>query len=323
MIASVGYLATRAVTAALTLAGISVVIFAVIALAPGDPFTDLAASGAVSPEILQDLRARAGLDEPVLVQYLRWASALMQGHWGYSQSAKVEVQTLIWQRLPTTLFVMGTSYLLALLIAVPIGVISAVRQYSWLDHLITLLTFLGNALPTFFIGMLFILVLGYQLRLLPTIYASTADPSQSGLRGQVLAGAIMPIAVLALAEATQIARYVRASMLEVIRLDYVTTARAKGLSEWLVLRRHALRTALVPVVTILALQIPHVFTGAIVTEQIFRIPGIGSLLIASMLAKDTPVVMAIVFGYAILAVLSNLVADVLYGILDPRIRAGS
>jgi peptide/nickel transport system permease protein len=304
----------------LTLAGISVVIFAIISLAPGDPFSELAASGAVSPEILQDLRARAGLDEPVLAQYLRWAGALLQGQWGYSQSARIEVQALIWQRLPTTILVMGTAYLLALLIAVPIGVLSAVRQYSWLDHLVTLITFVGNALPTFFMGMVLILVLSYQLKLLPTIYASTADPNQPGWLGQVLASALMPIAVVALAEATQIARYVRSSMLEVIRLDYVTTARAKGLSEWLVLRRHALRTALIPVVTILALHIPHVFTGAIVTEQIFRVPGIGSLLIASMLAKDTPVVMAIVFGYAILAVISNLVADLLYGVLDPRIR---
>ena len=318
--ASATFLLTRVLTAVATLAGISVAIFSIIALAPGDPFSDLAASGAVSPEILQDLRQRYGLDAPVAEQYVRWAGAFLRGDWGYSQSSRVDVQALIWQRLPTTLFVMGTAYLLALAVALPVGVLSAVRQYSPVDHLVTLVTFVGNAMPAFFTGMVLMLVFSYQLRWLPTIYASALAPGDPAASLQALPSAIMPIAVLALAEAAQLTRYLRSAMLDVIHLEYVTTARAKGLSEWRVLSRHALRTALIPVVTIVALHIPSVFTGAIVTEQIFRVPGIGSLLIASLLSKDTPVVMAIVFSYAILAVCSNLAADVLYGILDPRVR---
>lgn len=314
------YLLTRLLVAAATLAGISVVVFVIVALAPGDPFTDLAASGAVSPEILLDLRQRAGLDDSLVERYVRWASAVLRGHWGYSQTSRIEVQTLIWQRLPTTLLVMGSAYALALLIAVPVGVLSAVRQYSLLDHLVTLLTFVGNALPTFFTGMLLILVLSYQLRWLPAIYASGVQVGDPGWLPQLAASVVMPILVLAMAEAAQVTRYVRSSMLDVVRLDYVTVARAKGLSEGQVIRRHALRTALIPVVTILALHIPNIFTGAIVTEQIFRVPGIGSLLISAMVSKDTSVVMAIVLGYATLAVVSNLAADAVYSLLDPRIR---
>lgn len=322
---SARFFLVRLLVAVLTLAGISVVVFSIIALAPGDPFSDLAASGAVSPEILQDLRQRHGLDAPLLTQYVGWAGAFLRGDWGYSQGSRIDVQVLIAQRLPTTLFVMGTAYLMALLIAVPVGVISAVRQYSLVDHIVTLLAFIGNATPTFFTGMVLMLVFSYHLRWLPTIYPSAGTqgdlgPGLLGVSLDVLAGAVLPIAVLALAEAAQLTRYIRSAMLDVIRLDYVTTARAKGLSERRVLVGHALRTALLPVVTILALHVPNIFTGAIVTEQIFRVPGIGALLIGSLLSKDTPVVMAIVFSYAILAVVCSFVADVAYGLLDPRIR---
>ena len=295
-------------------------LFAIIAMAPGDPFADLAQNPNVPPELRLQLRQQLGLDDPVLVQYARWASSMARGNWGVSFSSHVPVLELVWGRLPTTLFVVGTSYLVALIIAVPAGVISAVKQYSWLDNLATTFAFLGYSLPTFFTGLLFILVFTVTLGWLPEVY--TTNIQETGWRWALvmIRQAAMPIAVLALFQSAEIARFVRASVLEVLHLDYVRTARAKGLSEARVIALHVVRNALIPVVTILALQVPGIFTGALVTEQIFRVPGIGSLLIRSMNAHDTPVVMGIFFTYAVLVVIFTLIADVLYGILDPRIR---
>jgi peptide/nickel transport system permease protein len=231
----------------------------------------------------------------------------------------VNVDTLILQRLPATLFVIGASQVLALLIAIPVGVFAATRPYSLFDQLANALAFIGFSLPTFFTGLLFILVFSIYLDWLPFIYS--ADIRATGWRWywEHLRQALMPIAVLGLFQAASMTRYVRASVLDVIRLDYVTTARAKGLGERVVVTKHVVRNALIPVVTLVALQMPAIFGGAIVTEQIFRIPGIGSLLISSILANDTPVVMAVTFIFACLVVLFNLIADIVYGWLDPRI----
>jgi len=206
------------------------------------------------------------------------------------------------------------------LIAVPVGTLSAVRQYSWTDAIATTCAFLGYSLPTFFTGLLLILVFSINLRWLPMIYSSHV--TASGLQWVVeqVRQSIMPIAVIALFEGALLTRYVRAAMLDVISQDYVRTARAKGLVERRVIVRHALRNALIPVVTILALQLPNIFTGAIITEQIFRVPGIGSLLIGAIQQSDTPVVMGIVVVYALAVVVFSLIADVLYGTLDPRVK---
>jgi peptide/nickel transport system permease protein len=230
------------------------------------------------------------------------------------------VLDLIWGRLPTTLFVVGSSYLVALIIAIPAGVISAVKQYSWMDNLATTFAFLGYSLPTFFTGLLFILVFTVKLGWLPEVYTTNIQETGWNWVLVMLRQAAMPVAVLALFQSAEVARFVRASVLEVLHLDYVRTARAKGLSESRVVVWHVVRNALIPVVTILALQVPSIFTGALVTEQIFRVPGIGSLLIRSMNSHDTPVVMGIFFTYSVLVVVFTLAADVLYGILDPRIR---
>jgi peptide/nickel transport system permease protein len=231
----------------------------------------------------------------------------------------MQVDTLILQRLPTTLFVIGAAQILALLIAIPVGVYAATRPYSLFDQIANAFAFIGFSLPTFFTGLLFILVFSIYLDWLPFIYRS--DLSATGWRWywEHLRQALMPIAVLGLFQAASMTRYVRASVLDVIRLDYVTTARAKGLGERVVVTKHVVRNALIPVVTLVALQMPAIFGGAIVTEQIFRIPGIGSLLISSILANDTPVVMAVTFIFACLVVLFNLIADIVYGWLDPRI----
>ncbi|MER3397479.1 MAG: ABC transporter substrate-binding protein [Chloroflexota bacterium] len=314
------YLIRRLIIAVPTLLGISLILFVILSLAPGDPFSELALNPNVPVEVRENLRRQLGMDDPVHIRYIKWLTSLLQGNLGYSFVSRVDVTQLIWQRLPTTIFVMGTAYIVALLIALPAGIISAVRQYSWLDNVATTLAFIGFSLPTFFTGLIFILVFSIYLRWLPMVFTTNVQATGPAWFLEVLRHAAMPIMVLALFEGAVLTRYIRASMLDVIRMDYIHVARAKGLSERAVIVRHALRNALIPVVTIMALQIPGIFTGAIVTEQIFRVPGIGSLLISSIQLKDTPVVMAIVFAYAVLVVVFNLIADLAYGVLDPRIR---
>jgi peptide/nickel transport system permease protein len=244
---------------------------------------------------------------------------MLRGDWGFSFTSRVNVDTLILQRLPTTLIVLGSAQLLAILVALPIGTLSAVRPYSIFDQIATTLAFIGFSLPTFFTGLLFILFFSIHLDWLPFIYR--ADISATGWRfyWEHLRQAIMPVAVLGLFQGAAMTRFVRSAVLDVIRLDYINTARAKGLSEHVTIAKHAVRNALIPVVTLMALQIPTIFTGAVITEQIFRVPGVGSLLISAILANDTPVIMAITFVFSCLVVAFNLVADLLYGWLDPRI----
>ena len=313
------YLTRRLLVAIPSLLGISVILFVVLALAPGDPFGELASNPNIPPEVRQALRARFGIDDPVMVRYLRWLAAMARGDWGFSFASRIDVDTLILQRVPTTLFVVGSSQVLALTIAVPIGIYAGMRPYSAFDQIANTLAFVGFSLPTFFTGLLLILLFSIKLDWLPFVYQ--ADIRATGWRWvwETIRQAIMPVAVLGFFQAASYTRYVRASVLDVARLDYVKTARAKGVVERGVVLRHVTRNALIPVVTLVALQMPAVFGGAIVTEQIFRVPGIGSLLITAMLANDTPVVMAVTFVFAVLVVVFNLVADLLYGWLDPRI----
>jgi peptide/nickel transport system permease protein len=319
------YILRRLLVAIPTLVAISLVIFTILALAPGDPLSDLALNPAVPPEVQQRLRASMGLDDPVPVRYARWVTSLAQGDFGYSFQTRSPVSDLLVQRLPTTLLVVGSAYVVAVLIAIPVGVISSVKQYSIFDNVATTMAFIGFSIPTFFTGLLFILLFSVKfgdwgLPTLPSIYRSTVD--ETGLAGLWARARmmIMPIAVLGMFQAAVLTRYTRAAMLETIHQDYVRTARAKGLSSRVVVFRHALRNALIPVVTIIALGVPTIFTGAVVTEQIFRVPGIGALLISAINNNDTPVVMAITFIFSILVVIFNLIADVLYGVLDPRIK---
>ncbi len=313
------YVLRRLLISVPALIGISIVLFTVLALAPGDPFEELATNPNVPAEVRMNLRAKYGLDDPVAVRYVRWLSSMLQGEWGFSFVSRIDVDTLILQRLPTTLIVLGSAQLLGLLIALPIGILSAMRPYSVFDQIATTLAFIGFSLPTFFTGLLFILLFSVYLDWLPFIYRADIPGSGWPWLREHVKQAIMPVSVLALFQAASLTRFTRSAVLDVIRLDYVTTARAKGLSEGFTVVKHVTRNALIPVVTLVALQIPQIFTGAVVTEQIFRVPGIGSLLISAILANDTPVVMGITFVFSVLVVLFNLVADVLYGWLDPRI----
>jgi peptide/nickel transport system permease protein len=316
------YIIRRVLTAIPTLVLISMVIFSILALAPGDPLSDLALNPSVPPEVRQRIRENMGLDDPIPVQYGRWAKSLFTGEFGYSYRTRAPVIDLIKQRLPTTLYISGLAFLLSILVAIPVGVLSAVKQYSVFDNVATTLAFIGFSLPTFCTGLLFILLFTIKLDWLPSIYRSTVEGEGLGGLWERIRQAIMPITVLALFQAATLMRFVRASMLENVHQDYVRTARSKGLAERTVITRHALRNALIPVVTIIALSLPGVITGAVVTEQIFRVPGMGDLLIQSIRNNDTPVVMTITFLFAILVVIFNLVADVIYGILDPRIKYG-
>jgi peptide/nickel transport system permease protein len=313
------YILRRLIIALPSLLGISLILFVLLALAPGDPFGELASNANIPPEVQAALRAKFGIDDPILIRYLRWLVAMLHGDWGFSFSSRINVDQLILQRVPTTLFVVGSSQILALAIALPVGVYAAMRPYSIFDQIANTLAFVGFSLPTFFTGLLLILVFSVQLDWLPFVYR--ADISATGWQfyWEHIKQSIMPVMVLGLFQGASLVRYVRSSVLDVIRLDYVTTARSKGIGERKVITKHVVRNAMIPVVTLVALQMPIVFGGAIVTEQIFRVPGIGSLLISAMLANDTPVVMAVTFVFAALVVLCNLIADILYGWLDPRI----
>ena len=313
------YLLRRLIFAVPSLLGISLILFVLLALAPGDPFGELASNPNIPPEVREALRIKFGMDDPILVRYLHWLVAMLHGDWGFSFASRVDVDTLILQRIPTTLYVVGTAQLLALAVALPIGVYAAMRPYSIFDQLANTFAFIGFSLPTFFTGLLLILIFSVNLGWLPFVYRTDINASGWQWYWENIKQAIMPVAVLGLFQAASYTRYVRSAVLDVIKLDYVTTARAKGIGERKVIIKHVVRNALIPVVTLVALQMPTVFSGAIVTEQIFRIPGIGSLLISAILANDTPVIMAVAFVFACLVVLFNLLADIIYGWLDPRI----
>ena len=313
------YILRRVLIAVPSLLGISLILFGVLALAPGDPFEDLATNPNVPPEVRMALRAQFGLDDPIWQRYFHWIVNMLRGDWGFSFVSRIDVDTLIKQRLPVTIAVIGMSQLLALLVALPVGVLAAVKPYSWFDRIASTLAFVGFSLPTFFTGVLFILFFSIYLGWLPFVYR--AELSETGWQWwwAQFKQSIMPIAVLGLFQAASWMRYVRSAVLDVVRLDYVTTARSKGLPERTVIGKHVVRNALIPVVTLVGLQLPAIFGGAIVTEQIFRIPGIGSLLIDAILRNDTPVIMAVTFVFSCLVIAFNLIADLLYGWLDPRI----
>src|SRR6266478_4935817 len=313
------YILRRLMIAIPSLLGISLVLFVVLSLAPGDPFSELATNPNVPPEVRLALRAKFGLDDPIYLRYLHWLAAMAQGDWGFWFTSRMNVDTLILQRLPTTLYVIGSAQLLALSIAIPVGVYAATKPYSIFDQIANTLAFIGFSLPTFFTGLLLILVFSINLGWLPFVFRTDIVATGWHWYWEQFRQSVMPVAVLGLAQGASWTRFVRSAVLDVIRLDHVTTARSKGLTERVVIVKHVVRNALIPVVTLVALSMPFVFGGAIVTEQIFRVPGIGSLLISSILANDTPVIMAVTFVFACLVILFNLIADMLYGWLDPRI----
>lgn len=319
-----------------TLIFISLVIFLLLEASPGDPLGDVPLT--VPPEVKERMREALGLGQAWYIRYLLW---LKQFFWveplfwfdhlfGTDFSAGMQriisfqsrspVFDVIAQRLPQTLTVVGLSYLLGVMIALPIGIISAYRQYSWFDQIGTFVSMVGFSLPTFFTGVVLIIVFGIKLQWFPSIYDTTLRVTDWDSFLAQVRQMVMPVTVLALYNAAQISRFMRASMLDNLRQDYVRTARAKGLSERVVVLKHVLRNSLIPVVTVIALGLPAVFGGAIITEQVFKVNGLGQLLILAIHANDIPMVMTLTFIFAALIVLFTLIADLLYGVLDPRIR---
>ncbi len=330
------YALRRILIAIPTLLLISLVIFLLVDLAPGSPASDipLTVPAAVREKILESL----GVNQPVWVRYLLWLKQffwyeplhavdnIFGTHYAegaqriISYSSRAPVFQIIGERLPQTLTVIGSAYAVAILIAIPIGIYSAYRQYSWFDQLGTFISMVGYSVPTFFTGVLLIVFFAVKLHWFPSIYDTQLRVTDWHSFLEQVRQMVLPVTVLALYNSAEISRYTRASMLENLGQDYVRTARAKGMSERTVVLKHVARNSMIPVVTIVALGLPAVFGGAIITEQVFKINGIGAALIGAIHANDLPVVQTITFITAMLIVLFNLLADILYGLLDPRIR---
>jgi len=332
------YTIRRLLFAVPTLLVISFIIFAILDLAPSDPTGNLPLT--IPAEVRAQIREALGLGQPFPVRYVKWLQQffineplnMMEQWWGIqigdsanrlrvtSWATRSPVVDLIVERMPQTLWVVGMSYVVGILIALPIGVISAYKQYSIFDQIGTFISMIGFSVPTFFTGIVLIVIFSVQLGWLPSIYDTTLQVTDWPSFWKQIKQMMMPVFVLALFNAAQIARFMRASMLDNLNQDYVRTARAKGLKERTVVLAHVLRNSLIPVVTVIALGIPQVFGGAIITEQIFRVNGLGQLLIIGIEGADIPLVQTLTFIFAVLIVLFNLVADILYGMLDPRIR---
>lgn len=333
------FILRRTLTAIPTLLLISLVIFALLDLAPGDPTSNLPLT--IPQEVRERIRSALGLDQPFHIRYIRWmqqffvneplnaleamtgleigdsANRLRITSW---TSRGTPVVDLILERIPQTLWVVGLSYVLAVLIAIPLGVIAAVRQNSIFDQISTVLSVIGFSMPTFFTGLLAIVIFSVHLKWFPSVYNTTLVVNDWASLVAQIKQMVLPVAVLTFFQTATLSRFTRASMLDNLALDYVRTAHAKGLQEQLVVVRHVLRNSLIPVATLIALGVPQIFAGAIITEQIFRINGLGALLINSIQSFDIPVVMTTTVIFAILVVIFNLVADILYAVLDPRIQ---
>ncbi|MFN8591961.1 MAG: ABC transporter permease [Thermomicrobiales bacterium] len=304
---------------------ISAAVFALIQLVPGGPMGVYGKSPNLSAEDLARLEEKLGLNQPVHVQYFNWLGKVVQGDFGYSYDTRRPVTEEIGDRLPATIYLMGTTFLVVLLIAVPIGMLCAVKQYSWFDIVISTLTFAGQALPVFWVGLMLILIFYGWARnpltgepLLPARGMSTlGEPFNVG---DYLKHLVLPVTALGLGWVSWYSRYLRSSMLDVLHQPYIQTARAKGLKEQVVLRRHAFKNAAIPLITIVALDLAALVTGAVYVEIIFSWPGMGQLFFRAATRRDYPVLMAITMLGAVVVVVANLIADVLYAWLNPRIR---
>ncbi len=332
------YFVRRLFTAIPTLLVISFVVFAILDLAPNDPTGNLPMT--IPPEVRQKIRESLGFDQPFHIRYMKWMQQFFVNEplniieqvfdvkIGNSEdrlrvrswATRSPVVDLVIERTPQTLWVVGLSYVVSIIISIPIGVISAVKQYSWFDQIGTFISMVGFSVPTFFTGLVIIVIFSVKLGWFPSVYNTTHKVTDWASFVVQVKQMIMPVSVLALYSTAQLSRFTRSSMLENLNLDYVRTARSKGLVERVVIMGHVLRNSLIPVATLIALGIPQIFAGAIITEQIFRVNGLGALLIIAIQGADIPLVQSLVFIFALLIVSFNILVDLLYGILDPRIR---
>ncbi len=300
---------------------VTVIAFFLVNLAPGNPvdaMIDPATRAEMGPEAIEARKAALGLNDPLFVRYGKWLREVVQGNLGYSVVSGQSVGEQILDRLGPTLLLMGTAIILGTLIGIPLGIISAVRQYSGIDYFTTVLGFLAISTPSFFLGLAFMYFFAVHLGWLPTSGMRTLGVPESTI--DLIEHMIMPVTVLTLANTPLSMRYARSSMLEALRQDYVTTARAKGLRERIVLVRHALRNALIPLITIIGVSLPEMLSGAVITETIFQWPGMGLLAMRAVNGRDYPLILGIILVTAALVLVSNLIADLLYAVADPRIR---
>ncbi|MGD9333318.1 MAG: ABC transporter permease [Desulfobacterales bacterium] len=291
--------------------------FVLMQMLPGGPLAAYENNPEISQADIQRLRHEMGLDRPVHVQYFSWLKNISQGDWGYSFTTKRPVVTEIWERLPNTLYLTGVSLLVALLIAIPAGIISATRQYSIFDHIATTLTYVGRSMPVYYSGLLLIIIFSIWLRWFPSGGMHSLGKEFSIIDS--LKHLFLPMLSLSTLIAAKYVRFLRTSMLEVIHQDYIRTAAAKGLKERVIIYKHAFRNAAIPLVTVVAIDLPVLFAGALFTETVYSWPGMGRLFVDAATRFDYSIVMGIVAAIAFLVVISNLLADIVYAILDPRI----
>jgi peptide/nickel transport system permease protein len=323
------FVVRRAMHGVIILTGLSVLLFTLLVFTPGDPVELIAASTPdIKPEDVAALRAYYGLDDPIYIRYFKWARSLLRGDLGYSRTYGTPVIGLMGERLRNTLLLLATAVFVAFVAGVSVGIYSALHQYSAADYTVTVLAFAGLAMPVFWQGIVFILIFSIWL---PGVFPWFPQFPAGGMLTpgtepgwpafwDRLWHMILPVAVLATSGMAAWTRYMRSSMLEVIRQDYVRTARAKGNPEQAVINKHALRNALIPIITLVALSIPGILNGAVLTETVFSWPGMGLLLFQAVLGHDYNVAMAVLLFVALMTVLFNLFADVAYALVDPRIR---
>ena len=298
--------------------GVTLAAFVVINAVPGGPLSAYENNPGITPQDIARLQRTLGLDQPIWLRYIQWLQHFLAGDWGYSYATHRPVLTMITERIGNTLLLMGTVYVTTLLIAIPVGLYTAVRQYSAGDYAVTFVAFAGLSMPTFWLGLLLIIVFGLNLGILPL--GGMATPGADFDLADRLSHLVLPVATLSVVGIAHYTRYLRGSTLEVLTQDYIRTARAKGLREQTVLLRHAFRNAALPLVTVAALDLPELFAGALVTEQIFGWPGMGRLFWDSATRSDYPVLMGIVTVSAAMIIFANLLADLIHAWLDPRVR---
>jgi peptide/nickel transport system permease protein len=311
------YIIRRLLIAVPVLVGVTIFTFIIINLAPGNP-VEMQLNPFATEADLEIKKEALGLNDPIYIQYFHWLGSLLKGDFGYSFSTYEPVADMISNRIWPTILLMGAALLIAYIIAIPIGILSATKQYSWIDYLTTSVSFLGISVPNFFLGLGAIYLFAITFRVFPTGGMNTLGGT--GGFGDILMHMVLPAMVLGTAIAGNVVRYVRSSMLEVLDQDYLRTARAKGLREFVVTNKHALRNALIPIITVIGLEIPLLIGGAVITEQIFQWPGLGQLTIQSIGSRDYPTLMALNLMAALAVLFSNLLTDILYSVADPRIK---
>lgn len=317
------YLSKRLIQSLIVMFGITIIVFLIIQLAPGDPIEAMLALNPNSSQEDIELKKEAlGLNRPIYIQYLKYMQGVLKGDFGTSIQYERPVKDLIAERMWNTFGITFTALTISVLIAVPIGVISATRQYSRFDYATTTFAFFGVSIPSFFFGLLLMKIFSVNLGVLPSSGMQTAGNNFTGIDKIIdyLIHGIMPVTVLALINVARFTRFTRSSMLEVIKQDYIRTARAKGLKEKVIIYKHALRNAMIPVITVIGSSIAYLFSGALIVETVFSWPGLGRMIYSSTMARDYYIMMGINIFIAFLVILGNLLADLLYALVDPRIK---